>query len=144
MRAREQSGFSRWLALLAIWTLTPILAGCCSQTASRTPSGAGESPLSKCVLRHDVQIVVVDANGHTSPKTVKVSQGVQIVIWAADADELHLTFAKNPFPKAVDCEGRFCGLLTPANGPYGTYPYTGYLVTKGVRHELDPQLEVVK
>ena len=144
MRLPGASRTRKWWMPL-VWTLVPFLGGCCSHRGVlRTSTGAGQEPLSKCVLRDDVQIVVVDANGHTLPKTVQVRRGIQVVIWVADADELHLTFARNPFPRAVPCEGRFCGLLTPPNGPYDRYEYTGYIVTKGVRHDLDPHLEVVK
>ena len=100
--------------------------------------------MSKAMLKCDVQIIAVLANGTTIPKVVKVKKDVQIVIWVADADELKIDFVTaNPFPRKVECEGRFCGLILPPNGKYGSYQYKGTVKTKGVTHDIDPEVEIV-
>jgi hypothetical protein len=140
--SRAEKGFSLGTSLVVASTL--ILGGCCTFTP-RTATGAGTRALTKKDLKCDIQMVYVTRDGHTIPKVVEVIKDVQIVIWVADADELHIDFgAHNPFPKVVDCEGRFCGLIIPPNGAAGTYDYTGYVKTGATQTPLDPQLEVVK
>jgi hypothetical protein len=138
------SRFRNANALLLITGLLGTTLACCTSNVARTPAGKGSSPLSKAVLKCDVQIVAVLANGTTVPKVVKVKKGVQIVIWVADADELQIDFVNaNPFPKKVECEKRFCGLILPPNGAYGSYQYRGTVKTNGVTHDLDPDVEIV-
>jgi hypothetical protein len=119
--------------------------GCCTFTP-RTATGAGVQTLAKKDLKCDIQMVYVTRDGHTFPKEVEVIKDVQIVIWVADGDELHIEWvAENPFPEPMKCNGRFCGLIVPPNGNIGQkYEYKGWVRTGSDQKDLDPKLEVVK
>jgi hypothetical protein len=132
------------LLLLVILAFALSTLSCCLTGAARTAGGRGAVALNKATLKCDVQIVAVLTDGTTIPETVKLRRGVQIVIWAADADKLEVEFpgGANPFGQPVPCQGRFCGTLVTPNGAPGSYKYTVKVTTNGVVQQKDPHAEI--